>query len=143
MIFLSCVFFIENSPIFNLSTRVEYFWSPRSSKGGLLGARVWCCLNLVLALLLRVDFLPACGERGLLSSWGAWTHCGGFPCGAQALGRSGFSSCGHGLSFTGLAARACEVLVPGPGIESSSPALAGGFSTTGPPGKSSRDPELL
>ena len=43
----------------------------------------------------------------------------------------------------GLAAQACGVLVPGPGVESSSPASAGGFLTTGPPGKPSRDPELL
>ena len=31
---------------------------------------------------------------------------------------------------------ACGVLVPRPGIEPVSPELAGGFSTTGPPGKS-------
>ena len=31
---------------------------------------------------------------------------------------------------------ACGILVPGPGIESASPALEGGFSTTGPPGQS-------
>ena len=38
----------------------------------------------------------------------------------------------HGLSC--LAARG--ILDPGPGIEPSSPALEGGFLTTGPPGKS-------
>ena len=31
---------------------------------------------------------------------------------------------------------ACGILVPRPGIEPASPALAGGFLTTGPPGKS-------
>ena len=36
-------------------------------------------------------------------------HCRGFSCGAQTLGRTGFSSCGsraldHGLSSTGLVA---------------------------------------
>ena len=31
---------------------------------------------------------------------------------------------------------ACEILVPRPGMESTSPALQGRFSTTGPPGKS-------
>ena len=31
---------------------------------------------------------------------------------------------------------ACGLLVPGAGIEPKSPALAGGFLTTGPPGKS-------
>ena len=30
---------------------------------------------------------------------------------------------------------ACGILVPGPGIEPTSPALEGGFLTTGPPGK--------
>ena len=33
-------------------------------------------------------------------------------------------------------ATACGILVPQPGIEPMSPALAGGFLTTGPPGKS-------
>ena len=31
---------------------------------------------------------------------------------------------------------ACGILIPGPGIEPMSPALAGRFLTTGPPGKS-------
>ena len=30
---------------------------------------------------------------------------------------------------------ACGILVPGPGIKPMSPALQGGFLTTGPPGK--------
>ena len=38
----------------------------------------------------------------------------------------GFSSCPV----------ACEILVPQPGVKPTSPALEGGFSTTGPPGKS-------
>ena len=37
---------------------------------------------------------------------------------------------GHGCSA------ACGILVPEPGIEPMSPALASGFLTTGPPGKS-------
>ena len=40
--------------------------------------------------------------------------------------------CGSGLSFP----TACGILVPQPGTEPSSPALEGGFLTTGPPGKS-------
>ena len=39
---------------------------------------------------------------------------------------------GHRLSCP----KACGILVPRPGIESMSPALAGEFLTTGPPGKS-------
>ena len=38
----------------------------------------------------------------------------------------------HGLSYPA----ACGILVPGPGTEPMSPALAGRFSTTGSPGKS-------
>ena len=55
------------------------------------------------------------------------SHCGGFPCGTLALGHSGSVTVTHGLS--------CPVAC-GPGIEPVSPALAGGFLTTGPPGKS-------
>ena len=47
----------------------------------------------------------------------------------------------HGLSSYGtwaLFATACGILVLGPGIKPMSPALAGGFLTTGPPGKSSQ-----
>ena len=62
-----------------------------------------------------------CGAQALL--WGAWllslwhlgsvvvTHWPGCP-------------------------EACGILVPQPGIEPMSPALEGGFLTTGPPGKS-------
>ena len=39
----------------------------------------------------------SCREWGLLCSCGAWpSHCSGFPCGAQAPGRTGFSSCASG-----------------------------------------------
>ena len=38
----------------------------------------------------------------------------------------------HGLIFS----LGCGILVPRPGIEAKSPALQGGFLTTGPPGKS-------
>ena len=75
------------------------------------------------------------GEQGLLSSCNAGaSHCGNFSrCRAWALGSVGFGSCGAcGLS--------CPVsrgiLVPGPGIEPVSPALAGKFLNTEPPGKS-------
>ena len=78
------------------------------------------------------------------------SHCGGFSCcGARALGTwasvvaaRGLSSCGsraleHRLSSCGTRAYLlCGMWdLPGPGIEPMSPALAGGFSTTAPPGK--------
>ena len=83
---------------------------------------------------------------------GAWvSHCGGFSCcGAQTLGARAsvvaacrLSSCGswaleHRLSSCGTRALLLHGMwdLPGPGIESMSPALAGEFLTTAPPGKS-------
>ena len=83
------------------------------------------------------------------SAWGS--HCGGFSCcGARALGTQasvvvarGLSSCGsraleHRLSSSGKwASLLCGMWdLPGLGLEPMSPALAGGFLTTVPPGKS-------
>ena len=44
---------------------------------------------------------------------------------------AGFSSCGTQAQMS----MACEILASGPGIETVSPALAGGFPTTRPPGE--------
>ena len=62
---------------------------------------------------------------------GAWaSHCGGFSCcGAQALGAQASVVVAHGLSCSGMWD------FPGLGLEPTSPALAGGFFTTAPPGK--------
>ena len=63
-------------------------------------------------------------------------------CGAQALGLWTFSSCGlraleRRLSSCGARALLLRGMwdLPGPGQKPVSPALAGGFSTTAPPGK--------
>ena len=79
------------------------------------------------------------------------SHCGGFSCcGAWALGTQAsvvaaheLSSCGsqaleHRLSSYGAWAQLLRGMwgLPGPGLEPVSPALAGGFLTTAPPGKS-------
>ena len=79
------------------------------------------------------------------------SHCGGFSCcRAQALGAlasvvvaRGLSSCGlralkHRLSSCGARAQLLHGMwdLPGPGVEPVAPALAGGFLTTAPPGKS-------
>ena len=84
-----------------------------------------------------------CGARA--------SHCSGFSCwGAQALGTRasvvvarGFGSCGlrtpeRRLSSCGAQAQLLRSMwdLPGPGLESLSPALAGGFLTTAPPRKS-------
>ena len=53
----------------------------------------------------------------------------------------GFSSCGVGFSSCGARALLlCGMWeLPGPGLEPVSPALAGGFLTTAPPGKPKSD----
>ena len=70
-------------------------------------------------------------------------------CGARALGARasvvvarGLSSCGSWALERGLSSCGARALLlrmwdlPGPGLEPVSPALAGGFLTTAPPGKS-------
>ena len=89
-----------------------------------------------------MDFVYS--EWELLSSCDAWaSHGSGFSfCGAWAV-EHGLSSCGsqalgHRLSSCGAQAYLCCRLwdLPGPAVEPVSPALAGGFLTTEPPGKS-------
>ena len=78
------------------------------------------------------------------------SHCSGFSCcrawslGAQAsvVVVCGLSSCGlraleHRLSSCGARASLLRGMwdLPGPGLKPMSPALAGGFLTTVPPGK--------
>jgi len=94
-----------------------------------------------------------CRERGLLSRCGVWaSHCGDCSrCGAKALGHVGFTSCGtwaQCLQLLGSGAQAQQwwyTLLVAPRHVGSccsrdrtvSPALAGRFFTTGPPGKPS------
>ena len=70
----------------------------------------------------------------------AWaSHCGGFSCcGAWALGAGASVVVARGLSSCGSRASLLRGMwdLPGPGLEPVSPALAGGFLTTAPPGKS-------
>ena len=83
-----------------------------------------------------------CGARA--------SHCSGFSCcrawapGARAsvVVARGLSSCGlqaleHKLSSCGTRAQLLRGMwdLPGPGLEPVSPALAGRFLTTAPPGK--------
>ena len=79
--------------------------------------------------------------RRLSSSCGVWTPehagsvvaaCGLSSCGARALEHVGSVVAACGLSCPAT----CRILVPRPRIEPTSPALEGGFLTTGPPGKS-------
>ena len=79
------------------------------------------------------------------------SHCSGFSCcGARALGAPasvvvarGLNSCGsraleHRLSSCGARTLLLRGMwdLPGPELEPMFPALAGGFLTTAPPGKS-------
>ena len=88
--------------------------------------------------LLLCSLFSSCCERGLFSSCGAPAcRCGGFSCGAQALGHVDFSSCSswaleHRLNSRGAWAHLLWGMwdLPRPRIESVSPALAGEFFTT-------------
>ena len=81
-------------------------------------------------------FVTVSGLLGLLFSCGAQAleHVGSVVRGTQALSLRHVSSTvvARGLSYP----LACGILVPRPGMEPASPALEGGFFTTGPPGKS-------
>ena len=70
--------------------------------------------------------LPSCGVRVF------WFFFLFSSCGVQAPGCVGSVVVVHRLSRL----TACRILVPQPGIEPTSPALEGGFFTSGPPGKS-------
>ena len=86
---------------------------------------------------LRWAFIAVCrlslvdGELGLLCRGAQASHCVGFSCGAQALGRVGFSGCGAG---TLLIHSMWDLLRPG--MEPMFPALTGRFLSSLPLGKS-------
>ena len=104
----------------------------------------------VESLLLFTGFLQL-QRAGATLCCNAWaSHCSGFSCcGARALGARasvvaarGLSSCGsraleHMLSSCGARAQLLRGMwdLPRPGLEPMSPALAGRFLTTVPPGK--------
>ena len=107
---------------------------------GCIGSSLLC---MGFLQLWRAGATLRCGARA--------SPCGGFSCcRAQALGAQAsvvavrrLSSCGsraleRRLSICGTWAQLLHGMwdLPGPGIEPVSPALAGGFLTTVPPGKS-------
>ena len=93
---------------------------------------VYLLISLFSAVLGRQWCLQAfasCSEQRLLSSCSAQAcHCVGFPYGRAWAPEWGLSTCGHGLSCSA----ACGIFPD----QGSNPALADGFLTTGPPGKS-------
>ena len=103
--------------------------------------------------LLGMGFLQLRQTGATLHCGAQVPHCGGFSCcGAQALGTRasvvvarGLSSCGSQalelrLSSCGARAQLLRGVrdLPRPRLEPVSSALAGGFLTTAPPGKSPR-----
>ena len=49
-------------------------------------------LHWVFVAVCRLSLVVASGGYSCCGAWAS--HCSGFSCGAQALGRSGFNSCG-------------------------------------------------
>ena len=84
-----------------------------------------------LGLCCCVWAFSGCGSQA--------SHCGGFSCcRAQALGTQASVVVAHRLSSCGSRAQLLHGMwdLPGPGLEPVSPALAVGFLTTAPRGKS-------
>ena len=89
-----------------------------------------------ISSLQRAGFSLVVARGFSLSPCGAWVpeRVGFVVCGMQAVSLRCMSS---GVVACGLSCpAACRILVPGPGLKPVSPALEGGFFTTGPPGKS-------
>ena len=108
----------------------------------------------VLGLCCCARAFSSCGEQGLLlvAVRGLLTAGASLCCGAQALGARASVVVTRGLSSCGSPALECKLSscgtrasllcgmwdLPGPGLEPVSPALAGRFLTTVPPGKAQR-----
>ena len=83
------------------------------------------------SLLLRAGSLWLWRAGATLRCGARASQCSGFSCcGARALGAWASVVVAHGLSCSAACGN-----VPGPGLEPVSPALAGRFLTTAPPGK--------
>ena len=110
-----------------------------------------CMCGCIGSSLQHTGFLQLQRAGAILRCGVQTSHCGGFSCsGAQALSpwasvvvACRLSSCGswaleRRLSICGAQAQLLHGMwdLPGPGIEPVSPALAGRFLTTAPPGKS-------
>ena len=99
----------------------------------------------MLGLCCHAWTFSSCGEWGICSSCGVWASpCVVFSCfGTPILAPLGFSNCGsqpleYWLSSCGALAWFPGGMwnLPRPGIRPVTSTLAGGFLTTGPPGKS-------
>ena len=105
---------------------------------------LWFLKNIYVFIWLHRALVAACGifrcgTQALHCGTWALEHagsvvavCGLSRCDSQALECTGSVVAAHRLSCP----TACEILLPQPGIEPMSPALEGGFLTTGPTGNS-------
>ena len=98
-----------------------------------------CYLFLVCWVFISAHRLSLVEVSRDLSWLQRGAHCGSSSCcGAQALGTWASGVAAHGLSSCDTWAQMLHGMwnLPAPGIEPISPALAGGFLSTAPPGKS-------
>ena len=93
--------------------------------------------------LLHAGFLQLWRAGATLRCGAQASHCSSFSLWSTGSWCAGFSSCGtraleHRLSSGGARAQLLLSMwdLPGPGIKPVSPALAGGFLSSAPPGKS-------
>ena len=88
--------------------------------------------------LLHVGFLQLWQAGATLRCSAHASHCSGFSCGAWALGVCASVVVARRFSSCGTQAELLRGMwdLPRPGIEPMFPALAGGFLTAAPPGKS-------
>ena len=120
--------------IYSFSFFFSFFWGWGAASGLSCSAASWLqCSSFSLVVVCGFS-LCSCGTQ-------APGCMGSVVCGVQALLLRHASSAVlvHGLNCPA----ACGILVPRPGIEPASPALEGGFFTTGPPGKSQASIHML
>ena len=100
---------------------------------------IYLFILAVLGLLPCAGFLQLWRAGATLHCSARASHCDGFSCcRARGLGARASVVVACGLSSCGSRAQLLHSMwdLPGPGLEPVSPALAGGFLTTAPPGKS-------
>ena len=98
---------------------------------------------VVLSLHWCTQAFSSCREWGLFSSCSALaSQCGSLCCGGADFRHTSCSGCGlqalaRGLNSCGAQAQLLHGMwnLPGPGIKPMTPALAGRFLSTAPPGK--------
>ena len=141
--FLTAWFGSTKENVFLTTSLIKYLMSPSTDYLFYvsLPKHIYCLLILGCA---GSWLFSTCGEWGLLSSREAWdSRCGGVSWGGSIAAEHclwvtrASVVAAHGLRSSGTQSQLfCSMWdLPRPGIESVSPALAGWFFTTEPPGK--------